>query len=294
MFKRNKVVLAVIAVAAIQAMLFAGRAAAAPVAAGQKAPDFTLPTHDGKSLTLSKLEGKRGVVLDFFATWCPPCIRGVPHMKSFVEATRDKNVLVYGINIKQSREIVERFVKTRRINYRILLDSDAAVAKKYGVVGIPFIVGIDAAGVIRYAGHSLPKDRDAFVKTLTASLAGQTGRAVKPAPTKARVSFITKETLQDWMKRPDDLVVVDVLGKASYNRAHIKGAINIPLTDLDRQAGQLLDKDQRVVVYCASYQCHASTEAAKTLMALGFKDVHDYKGGIAEWAKAGLPTEKVN
>ena len=144
--------------------------AEAAVKVGDKAIDFTLPTHDGRTLTLGKLQGKRGAVLVFFATWCPPCMAEVPHIKAFVEANRTSRILVYGLNVQQSKDVVQRFVTSRNINYRILLDSEGAVTRKYGVRGIPFIVGIDADGVIQHAGHSLPKDLAAFVEKLTAPL----------------------------------------------------------------------------------------------------------------------------
>jgi len=144
----------------------------APPKTGDKAPDFTLKTHDGKSLTFSRLQGHRGVVLVFFATWCEPCMREVPDVKAFVEATRDKNILVYGVNIDQPLDIVKRFVEEKNVNYRVLLDQQGEVARKYGVYGIPHATGIDADGVIRYIGHGVPegKARDALVETLTAPL----------------------------------------------------------------------------------------------------------------------------
>ena len=138
---------------------------------GTKAPDFALETHDGKSLTLSKLEGKRGVVLVFFATWCPYCMTEVPRIKRFVEEARGAPVLVYGVNLKQPKRTVEKFVESRGVNYRILLDLEGEVARKYRVQGIPLVVGIDAEGVVRYRDHAMPKRSAEFIRTLTAPLA---------------------------------------------------------------------------------------------------------------------------
>ena len=158
-----------IALAIVGALLAAVPSARANTV-GKPADDFTLKTHDGKSLTLSKLKGKRGVVLVFFATWCPSCMAEVPRIKKFVEAARDKKVLVYGVNFRQSERIVAKFVSDRKVNYRILLDSDGKVTKGYGVRGIPTILGIDADGIVRYRDHAIPKDHDAFIKLLTAPL----------------------------------------------------------------------------------------------------------------------------
>jgi len=137
---------------------------------GKAASNFTLKTHDGKSLTLSNLKGKRGAVLVFFATWCPPCMAEVPEVKQLAAASRKKGVLVFGVNIRQNKRIIERFVKDKAINYRILLDSDAKVARAYGVRGIPTLIGIDTDGIVQYRAHSVPRDHEAFFKLLTKPL----------------------------------------------------------------------------------------------------------------------------
>ena len=163
--------------AAVLAALLVAAPAAQATTVGKAAGDFTLKTHDGKSLTLSKLKGKRGVVLVFFATWCAPCIAEVPQVKKFVVESRRRNVLVYGVNVQQPERVVQRFVKDQAVNYRILLDRDAAVARAYGVRGIPTLLGIDGDGIVRFRGHAIPKDHDAFIKLLT-----------KPLPAKAKPS----------------------------------------------------------------------------------------------------------
>lgn len=96
------------------------------------------------------------------------------------------------------------------------------------------------------------------------------------------VSYINFETLNKWIGSENTPIIIDVLSPESYNEAHIKGAINIPLSELEKRLGEL-DKEKTIVVYCASYFCRASTEAAKILYKHRFKDVHDYKGGIKEW-----------
>ena len=141
--------------------------AASQLKVGDEAPNFTLETHDGKSFTLEKLEGKRGAVLVFFATWCPACMAEVPTVKNFVEKSRDQGVLVYGVNFKQPKRIVEKFVEERELNYRVLLDTDGAVSQKqYKVTGIPLIVAIDADGIIQYVGHHIPKDQNALIEKI--------------------------------------------------------------------------------------------------------------------------------
>jgi len=274
----------------------------------QIAPDFSLKTHDGKTFQLSKLNGKRGALLVFFATWCPGCMAEVPEVIEFVKTVGEKPVLVYGVNLQQSQDVVDRFVKEKNVNYRILLDQTGEVASKYQVTGIPLLVGIDAAGRVRYLDHGFPKDKQKLIATLSEGVESSEVKEEPAMKTEAKtlglretastdkdyvkdgINFISKETLQAWRQSDKSLVVVDVLSKESYDKAHVAGAVHLPYAELKEKAATL-DKDATVVVYCANYQCHASTSAAEALTAMGFNHVYDYKGGIKEWKEAGLPVE---
>ncbi len=243
------------------------------------APDFTLKTHDGKSLTLSKLRGKRGALLVFFATWCPHCMTEVPHIKEFVKKSKDAGVLVFGVNIKQPKRVVDKFVKDKDVNYRILLDDEGKVAKAFNVSGIPAIFGIDASGAIRFSGHQLPKDEAALIKSLAA-----------PAP--AGVKKVDLKTLAKWVKSGRKPVVLDARGAESYTASHIKGAINLPVDRMaDKKSLAKVGKDSTIVTYCSGPKCNASVKAAETLFSLGFSKVFVFAGGIKEWNEAGLPLE---
>lgn len=83
-----------------------------------------------------------------------------------------------------------------------------------------------------------------------------------------------------------DLVLINVLSKEDFNTRHIRNSINIPLKTprfSDRVEEVVGDKERRVVVYCASFDCDASTKAATELEAEGFTDVYDYEGGTKDW-----------
>ncbi len=86
------------------------------------------------------------------------------------------------------------------------------------------------------------------------------------------------------------LAVVNVLGEKEHQDAHIKGSINVPLTQLNEIA-QSWPKNIRLVVYCANYQCTASSLAARQLAKMGFSDVVAYEGGTAEWYSKKYPLE---
>ncbi len=134
---------------------------------GNPAPDFTLASLDGSQVTLSSYKGKKGVVLVFFATWCVNCMKEVPEIKRFAETARKEKIEVFAVNYKQQTDIVERFNKSNNVNYGILLDTEGTVtAGKYGIKGLPHIVGIDAKGEIVYRGTALPEKKAEFIGTI--------------------------------------------------------------------------------------------------------------------------------
>lgn len=106
------------------------------------------------------------------------------------------------------------------------------------------------------------------------------------------VKMIKKDEWQSWISEGRKFKVVDVLDKEHYKKEHIKGAISLPVSEIEAKAKTVLkDRDETIVVYCASSECQASTIAAKKLMAMGYKKVYDYKGGIKDYKEAGLPLE---
>jgi rhodanese-related sulfurtransferase len=88
----------------------------------------------------------------------------------------------------------------------------------------------------------------------------------------------------------DNLMIVNVLDKDSFNDCHIKGSINIMLDGLEEFAAKI-DKSREVVVYCSNYLCSTSEFAAKKLKSFGCKHVYVYEAGLAEWYQKGLPVE---
>ncbi len=94
--------------------------------------------------TLASLKGKI-VVLDFWATWCGPCIASIPHTNELAEKFKDK-VVIIGVCHPQGGEKMAAMVKEKGIKYPVCLDSDGATAKAYGVNGFPDYYIFDAAG----------------------------------------------------------------------------------------------------------------------------------------------------
>lgn len=113
---------------------------------GQPAPVFTLDTHDGKSFSLSSLKG-RYVVLDFWGSWCQPCIAGVPSMKTYQERYQDKLSFV-GIACNDTPEAWRLAILTHGMNWVQVLDAggEQGLAKQYNVEAFPTKILLDPEG----------------------------------------------------------------------------------------------------------------------------------------------------
>ena len=109
------------------------------------APDFTLDSLDGSAITLSNMEG-RVVVLDFWATWCNPCVRSMPHLQRLYERYAGQEVVVLAINVAEERGEVAKFMAENGYTFTVLLDSDSTVTDDYDVKGIPYTVIVDREG----------------------------------------------------------------------------------------------------------------------------------------------------
>lgn len=107
-----------------------------------------------------------------------------------------------------------------------------------------------------------------------------------------KIKFITIERLLEMMVNGEKFKLVEVLGEENYKQGHIPGAINLPLDHLEHLAKKYLKKTDTVVVYCASYACHASTEAAGILLKMGYAKTFDFKGSKKLWVGSGLELDK--
>ncbi|MFD3445667.1 peroxiredoxin family protein [Microbacteriaceae bacterium 4G12] len=119
---------------------------------GKAAPDFELQALDGSKMKLSDLKGKK-VILNFWATWCPPCKEEVPEMQAFYEKHKD-NVVILAVNYTISEkagaeEKVKNFAKENGVTFPILLDTTSNVGNMYKVISLPTSYFIDTNGVIR-------------------------------------------------------------------------------------------------------------------------------------------------
>ncbi len=143
------VIAGLLGLAKYRSRLPGGRARTATVsAAGHQAPDFVLTDLQGHTLKLSDLRGK-AVVLNFWATWCPPCKQEIPWFVDLQKRYGPQGLQIIGVNMDDGgQQDVEKFVAENSINYPILLGQEK-VAEAYGGIDyLPTTFYIDRNGVV--------------------------------------------------------------------------------------------------------------------------------------------------
>lgn len=96
------------------------------------APDFTLQKLGGGTISLSEFRGKKPVVVDFWASWCPNCRGDMPKLNGFYEKYKDK-VEVIGVNLQEKESTVKNFIESRSISFPIVLDSSGQASNAFGI-----------------------------------------------------------------------------------------------------------------------------------------------------------------
>ncbi len=107
-----------------------------------------------------------------------------------------------------------------------------------------------------------------------------------------KFTTIEAADLRERLMSADRPVLVNALAREAFEEERIPGSISIPASEAVRLAGDILAKDQAIVVYCASKHCTASPTLAQKLVDLGYTQVTDFDGGIKAWEHAGLPVER--
>jgi peroxiredoxin len=145
-------------------------------AAGHQAPDFVLTDLQGHTLKLSDLRGK-AVVLNFWATWCPPCKEEIPWFVEFQNRYGPQGLQIVGVNMDDGgKQDVEKFVAEHSINYPILLGQEK-VAEAYGGIDyLPTTFYIDRNGVVTDRVFGQP-ERDEIEQNIKRAIASATPRS---------------------------------------------------------------------------------------------------------------------
>ncbi|WP_240419459.1 redoxin domain-containing protein [Paenibacillus periandrae] len=125
---------------------------------GDPAPDFTSITLDGASIKLSDYRGK-GVLLNFWASWCTPCVEEMPRMNKAYRLNTS-NVEIIAVNVGESRGTAREFLTTLGIDFPVWLDPSGEAAQSYKVTGLPATFLIDKQGrLVKAVAGELPNDK---------------------------------------------------------------------------------------------------------------------------------------
>lgn len=121
---------------------------------GDTPPDFTLTTMDGKEVTLSDYKGKK-VILNFWASWCPPCKAEMPHMQKYYDKkAEEQNFEILAVNLtseEKSNRLIEKFLQSYGITFPVPLDEKGNIALKYQVITIPSTFILNTDGQIEHS-----------------------------------------------------------------------------------------------------------------------------------------------
>ncbi|HLQ78332.1 MAG TPA: redoxin family protein [Terriglobia bacterium] len=141
---------------------------------GTMAPTFKGVSLDGKAYSLDSLKGKP-VLLDFWASWCGPCIRSMPTTEKLYADYQAQGFIVLGVDVDETRDTVEKFLKTKPLGYPVIMGSESGIPAAYGVTVFPTFVLIGADGKI--AAHQF-----GFSETALSGIVSKVGLG---APAKA-------------------------------------------------------------------------------------------------------------
>lgn len=117
------------------------------VTVGKMLPEFTLTAVDGQQVHVASVE--KILVLNFWATWCPPCREEMPELDKFAQKYHDK-VVFHAINIQEPVETVSKFMNQNKYTMSVLIDKNGEVAKVFQINAIPTTLVVDKQGVIKY------------------------------------------------------------------------------------------------------------------------------------------------
>ena len=144
------------------------------------APDFSLPNLEGKQVNLHKLLDKGPVLIDFWATYCKPCLKAMPKFAEMHHKYSERGLTILGVNEDGPRGLakVRPFLNRLKISYQTVIDADGGLLRRFGASGCPssFLIAQDGEVVLKHAGY-IPKYHEEMIQAieqlLTTSQAGK-------------------------------------------------------------------------------------------------------------------------
>ncbi|MGE5647878.1 MAG: TlpA family protein disulfide reductase [Acidobacteriota bacterium] len=117
------------------------------VVAGDTAPDFAIRADNGRTVTRSSFGGKL-LVLNFWATWCPPCVEELPSLNEFQKTFADSGVVVLGVSVDTNPKVYQAFLKRANVAIMTARDPEAKIPSQYGTYQYPETYIIDREGKV--------------------------------------------------------------------------------------------------------------------------------------------------
>lgn len=145
---------------------------AAPMAATPG--DFVFKDMKGQVQRLSSYRGK-WVLLNFWATWCPPCLREVPDLISLHDAHKDKDLVVIGVALDSTKEAVQRFVAKHRVTYPVVIGDYKQAEQVGNIEGLPTTYLFDPSGKVA-ATHTGALTRSGVEEFIHSGTSNKTGK----------------------------------------------------------------------------------------------------------------------
>lgn len=126
--------------------------------ADNPAPDFTLETTAGKTLSLTQAREGKNTVMIFWATWCPHCREELESLKQKINTIQQRGVKLLLVDAGESKEEAKSYLQSHQVPLESFVDEDNTVAGRYSVIGIPTLIFIDQKGIVRSIEHEFPND----------------------------------------------------------------------------------------------------------------------------------------